>query len=151
MHKTEGLVKWAVVFLKHIRILARHMIVIYIKQHMTWIFIQYAPTHCPKMSYHTGILCCIVVKNVHVFLSQVRNNIRTTQINFLQYFSCIQNGLSLYYSWSMPIWKIYVVFLRAKDCTKCKTIHKDRAYNVWEIDFWLSYMFIHTTNTKPRI
>ena len=61
------------------------MVFISNKQYLTCPWLQFVPTHRQNMRFHTGNVGYVFVKNVYVLISQVRNQIRTTQTHILQY------------------------------------------------------------------
>ena len=66
MHKIEDMVKWLVIYLKHIRTRWCRMVMIFTKQHLTRTWIQYLPAHFTNIHYHNGNICFVVVKNSHI-------------------------------------------------------------------------------------
>ena len=107
MRKTEGLVKFPIVYLRHVRILWYRMGIIFIKQYMTWIWQQYVHIHSTKMHWHTGNVCCVVVQNVHVIMSQVRNHISINPTHILQY-------VFMFITWSQTVQCISDVYQTKK-------------------------------------
>ena len=85
MHKAEVLVKWLILYFRHIRTMWCCMGVIFIKHHMTQLWQKRVHVYRPKMRCHTVNVWCIVVNNVLVFISQFSNCIRITQTHVLQF------------------------------------------------------------------
>ena len=75
--------KWQIVYLRHIKILPCHMVSIYSKHHMTWLWKQCVHIHNQNMHYHIGNLFCGVVHNFHVFIFKVQNLISTIPMSVL--------------------------------------------------------------------
>ena len=63
---------------------------------MICIWIQYVPTHFPNMHCQTGNVCFVIVKIVHVLISQLSNKTSITQTHELQY-------VFVYTKWSHDI------------------------------------------------
>ena len=82
MQKIEGLMKFPIKFLRHIKIMSCHMVSIYSKQYMIWIWKKCVHINHQNMHYHIWNVFCVVVNNVHVFISQVQNNIITIHMSF---------------------------------------------------------------------
>ena len=84
MHKTEGLVKWKILFLRPKNIMACPMEVIAIKQHQTQIWLKCVHIYHPYMNYQIMYMCYIAVHNVHLLIFQVNHYISTIQRHVLQ-------------------------------------------------------------------
>ena len=79
MHKTEGLVKYVVVFFKLIRMQYNLMVVIFIILLQTWKWQQFVQVPLNIMRYRTRNVCHIVVINDKVSSSPVRRQIKIQQ------------------------------------------------------------------------
>ena len=66
------------------KIMLCHMVIIYLKQHMTCLWKQCVHIHHQNMHYRIGILCCVMY-NGHELILQVHNMISTISILLLQY------------------------------------------------------------------
>ena len=67
-----------------------HMVSIYSKQHLTWIWKQFVHIHHQNMHYHIGNVFCGVVHNFHTLIYQVQNQISIIHMLVLQWvFVCI--------------------------------------------------------------
>ena len=103
MRKTEGLVKWKIFYLIHIKIMSRHMVSICFKQYLIWRGQQFVHIHHKIMRHHIRNVSCVVVCNVHGLIIQVQNQISTIQhlspeyvfvcINTLHVLLCISDSL----------------------------------------------------------
>ena len=71
MHKTEGLLKWPIVYLRHIKILSCHMENIFFRHHMTLQWQQYVHIHYKTIHYSIGNVFCVVLRNLHGWIFQV--------------------------------------------------------------------------------
>ena len=88
--KTEGLVKYPINYLRHIKILSWHMVSIYSTHHLIWIWQQCVNIYHQNMHYHIWNMFCIAVHNVHVLKLQVHNQIIRIPVLVHQYiFMCI--------------------------------------------------------------
>ena len=90
MLKTEGLVKFPIGYLIHIKILWCHTVSTYLTQHLTWIWQQCVHIHHQNIRNHIGNVFFVVVHNVNIFIFQVQNEISTIPMLFQKYvFMCI--------------------------------------------------------------
>ena len=76
MHKTEGLVKYLIVYFRDIKILSCHIISKILKQPLTCKWQRCVHIHHQNMHYHILNVCFVVLYNVHGVIFQVHNQIR---------------------------------------------------------------------------
>ena len=82
---------------------------------MICIWIQYVPTHFPNMHCQTGNVCFVIVKIVHVLISQLSNKTSITQTHELQY-------VFVYTKWSHAIHFMPYVHNTEKTSLLCYTV-----------------------------
>ena len=106
MRKEEGLVKCPIVYLRHIKILSCHMVSIYSKHNLTWNWQICVYIHHQIMLYHIGNVCCIVVRNLHVLIFRVQNQISTIKMLSGKYvFMCINK-------WHIVLWMTDILLMK---------------------------------------
>ena len=125
------------------------MVFIYTKQHMTWPWIQCAPTHYPNMSYHTRNVCYVFVQVVQLWISQFSNQIIITQTNVLQFVFMYKN-----------IYRVVRfmgdIHLKIKKCMLCPNMPKPTSETTLYISKEILMMeklitFFHTSFYIPEI
>ena len=61
MHRKEGMLKWPIVYLRHIKIMSCHMESIHFRHHLTWKWQQCVHIYHQNMHYHIWkcvLRCC---------------------------------------------------------------------------------------------
>ena len=81
----KGVVKWIIKYLRHIKSLPCSMFNISINQNMTRPWPQCVHIHHHNINYYTGNVCFVIMHNFHLFISQFRNQIISTQTYVLIY------------------------------------------------------------------
>ena len=104
--------------------------------------------HLTNMLCISGILFCIVGKDIQVLSLLTRNYIVTPKIRSLQL------SLMLYSARRTSVRRkinMGVVFHSATLKLKCKSLFTERACSNLEVHLWLSQEFLHSRNTKAGI
>ena len=85
IHKTEGLVKSLIAYLRHIKTMWCHTDVIYMQKYLTWLWIQCVHIHHPNIHCHAVNVCCVVVLIAPVLIFYNNNEISIITKHLLQY------------------------------------------------------------------
>ena len=129
------------------------MVFISIKKNLEWKWSQSVHINHPNMHLHTGNVCYIVVKTVHILIPQFNNWISINTTHSLKYISCLSVSHMFYSVRKKPIGRkenLLLVFACYPICSTWKNIHKISCY-YRVVNLWLSHKFIHSRNTKISI
>ena len=98
MRKTEGLVKYPVVFLKPLRMQYDLMVVIFTIPLQTWPWQKCVPVPLNIMVYRTENVCYVDVISAQLFSYPFSSKIKIQQTCVQQYVTCLTKCFTLYCS-----------------------------------------------------
>ena len=154
MHKTEGMVKWIIDYLRHIKNLSCHMDIISMKHHLTWPWQECLHIHHPNIHCRTGSVCYILCTFTTYWSS--RPWIRKTPFQHISYYICFHvyhliSCRTVHARLSLDEGKCWRFFARSCLYATCKTMHNKIDCNDGDIYCWFSHKFIHSINKKSSV
>ena len=103
MHKTEGTVKWIIAYLRHVKNISCHTVIISMKNNLTCPWQQFVHIQHTNMHFYNGNVCYVVVLIAHILIFQARNKKGTITTHPIQHVSCLSLNCTLYRAWKVPI------------------------------------------------